>query len=167
MRHRLIVLLIHSLLWSGLYAQEAPFSKKYDSVVYDKVQINGVTMSGTKKDILKKIGKPQKITKYRNDSNDDHWFEYHYDRTILEVLEDGSFYGFKLRTRAFTWRYGTEEVQVGDALSGTCNYFPASCKTMKAEKAGMLRVRCQGTDAFIHFWVKNNVITSIEVWEDL
>ena len=166
MRHFLIIILC-SFVGSGLHAQEVPFFKKYDSVNYDKVQINGVPMTSTKKDILKKIGRPQKITKYRNDSNDDHWFEYRYDLTILEVSDDGSFYGFRLKTKAFTWRYGADSVKVGDALSGICNYFPASCRTMKAEKAEMLRVRCQGTDAFIHFWVKNNVVTSIEVWQDL
>jgi hypothetical protein len=167
MRHRLIILLIHSLLWSGLYAQEVPFFKKYDSVNYQKVQINGVPISGTKKDILRKIGKPQKITKYRNDSNDDHWFEYHYDRTILEVLDDGSFYGFKLRTRAFEWRYGADSVKVGDPVSVLCKYFPASCRTMKAEKAELVRVRCQATDAFIHFFTKNGIVTSIETFQEI
>jgi hypothetical protein len=162
-----LIFTIFSIVGSGLYAQEVPFFKKYDSVNYEKVQINGVPMSGTKKDILKRIGKPQKITKYRNDSNDDHWFEYHYDHTILEVSDDGSFYGFKLMARAFTWRYGSDSVKVGDPLSMLCNYFPASCRTMKREKGEIVRVRCQGTDAFIHFWVKNNVVTGIETWQDL
>ena len=155
------------LVGGGLFAQDVPFSQKYDSVVYEKVQINGVATTGTKRDIVKKIGKPQKITKYRSDANDDHWLEYHYDRTILQVSDDGSFYGFILKSRGFTWRYGADSVKVGDPLSLLCKYFSASCRTMKREKAEMLRVRCQATDGFIHFWVKNNVVTSIETWQDL
>ena len=166
MRNILIIILC-LLVGSGLYAQEVPFDQKYDSVVYEKVQINGVPMSGNRKDILKKIGKPQKITKFVSDATTDHWFEYHYGATTLHVFDDGRFWGFELRTRAFTWRYGTDSVKVGDPLSLLCNYFPASCRTMKREKGEMVRVRCQGTDGFIHFWVKHNVVTSIETWQDL
>lgn len=166
MRSFLIIILC-SVVGSGLSAQGVPFSRKYDSVVYEKIQINGVPMTGTKKDIVKKVGAPQKITKYRSGANGDHWLEYHYDRTILQVGDDGAFYGFKLRTGAFSWRYGPDSVKVGDPLSVLCNYFPASCRTMKAEKSEMVRVRCQGTDGYIHFWVKNNVITSIETWQEL
>jgi len=150
-----------------LYSQEIPFSQRYDSVIFPKVQINGVPMTGTKKDIIKKIGKPQKITRYVSDANDDHWYEYHYGRTILEVSYEGKFYGFKLRTSAFTWRCGAMTVKVGDPLSVVCKYFPASCKTMKADNGDMVRLRLQGTDAYIHFTIKNNVVTGIETWEEL
>ena len=107
------------------------------------------------------------ITKFVSDATTDHWFEYHYGLTILHVFDDGRFWGFELRTRAFTWRYGADSVKVGDPLSLLCKYFPASCRTMKREKGETVRVRCQATDGFIHFWVKNNVITSIETWQEL
>ena len=68
----LLILLLFSLSQKELYSQRIPFSEEYDSVIYKKVQINGVFMSGTKKDILKQIGKPQKITRYVSDANDDH-----------------------------------------------------------------------------------------------
>jgi len=167
MRVQVIVLLMNFLSLSEVYAQGAPFSQKYDSVIYDKVQINGVLTTGTKKDIIKKIGRPQKITKYRSDANNDHWSEYRYGRTILQVSDDGSFYGFELNTRAFIWRYGTDSIRVGDLVSQLCKYFPASCRTMKAEKSDVLRVRCQATDGYIHFRAKNNIITSIVTWQDL
>lgn len=162
-----LIIVLCSVVAPVVHAQEVPFFKKYDSVVYEKVQINGVPMLANKKDVVKKIGKPQKITKYRNDSNDDHWFEYRYGTTILQVLDDGDFYGYKLKTPVFTWRYGVDSVKVGDAVTGICKYFPASCRTLKAGKGELLRVRVQGTDKFIQFWVKNNVVTSIETWEDL
>jgi len=164
--HLFTLLLVYSIPSQG-HSQEIPFSQQYDSVIYEKVQINGVFMSGTKKDILKQIGKPQKITRYVSDANDDHWFEYHYDRTTLHVSFDGKFYGFRLRTRAFTWQYGAITVKVGDPLSVLRQYFPASCRTMKAEKSEMLRVRLQATDGYIHFHTMNNIITSIETWQDL
>jgi len=66
-------------------AQSASYDEEYDGVIYNNIQINGVSMTGYKKDILSKIGKPQRITKMVSDANDDHWFEYHYDRTILRV----------------------------------------------------------------------------------
>ena len=163
----LLIIIAASLLGSKLHAQETPYAEKYDSVIYKKIQINGVPMSGTKKDILKTIGKPQKITRFVSDATSDHWFEYHYGGTILQVSDDGSFYGFNLQTSAFTWRYGADAVKVGDPLSLLCKYFPASCRTMKAEKGEMVRVRCQATDGFIHFHIKNNVVTSIETWQDI
>jgi len=149
------------------HAQAVPYDEEYDSVIYKKIEINGVPMSGNKKDILSKIGKPQKITKMVSDATTDHWFEYHYGRTILRVFDDGRFWGFELRTRAFTWRYGADTVRVGDPLSLLCKYFPASCRTMKAGKGEMLRVRCQGTDAFIHFFTKNDIITEIETYQEI
>jgi hypothetical protein len=162
-----LILLLFTLSQKALYSQEIPFNQRYDSVIFQKVQINGVIISGTKRDILNKIGKPQTITRYVSDANDDHWFEYHYDRTILEVLDDGSFYGFKLRTSAFTWQCGAVTLKVGDPLSVLCQSFPASCRTMKAGKSDVLRLRLQGTDAYIHFLTKNNIITSIETWQEL
>lgn len=149
------------------FGQATAFSEQYDSVIYEKVQINGVPMSGDKKDILSKIGKPQKITKFVSDATTDHWFEYRYGRTILQVADDGRFWGFELKTTAFTWRYGADSVKVGDPLSLLCNHFPASCRTMKREKGEIVRVRCQGSDGFIHFWVKDNVVISIETWQDI
>jgi hypothetical protein len=44
-------------------------------------------------------------------------------------------YSCELGEQEFTWRYGRDSVKVGDALSLVCNYFPESCRTMKAEKA--------------------------------
>lgn len=164
---RYLLILLFTLCQQELYSQKIPFSEEYDSVIYKKVQINGVFMSGTKKDILKQIGNPQKITRYVSDANEDHWFEYHYDRTILHVSFDGKFYGFKLRSTAFTWQYGAITVKVGDPLSLLCKYFPASYRTLKADKSAMLRVRLQATDGFIHFFTENNFITSIETWQEL
>jgi len=166
MRYFLIIILC-LVAGSGLYAQGVAYEEEYDSVIYENIQINGVPVTGNKKDILNKIGKPQKITKFVSDATTDHWFEYHYGPTILQVFDDGRFWGFELRTGAFTWRYGADTLRVGDPLSLLCKYFPASCRTMKAGKGEMLRVRCQGTDGFIHFHTKNNFITSIETWQDL
>jgi hypothetical protein len=92
---------------ADLHAQEIPFARRYDSVIYDKVHINGVPTSG---------GKPQKITRHVSDATTHRWFEYHYGASILQVGDDGSFYGFDLRTRAFTWRYGANTVRVGDPV---------------------------------------------------
>ena len=166
MRNFLIVILF-SMVGSGLSAQRLPYAEEYDSVIYENIQINGVPTTGNKKDILYKIGKPQKITKMVSDANSDHWFGYHYGRTILHVFDDNRFGGFELRTRAFVWRYGADTVRVGDPLSLLCKYFPASCRTMKAGKGELLRVRCQATDGFIHFFTKDNIITSIETYEEL
>jgi hypothetical protein len=164
---RLFELMGSGSVGSEVSGQRVLYDEEYDSVINDKIQINGVFLSGTKQDILRQIGKPDKITKYVSDANDDQWYEYHYGRTILQVLFNGRFYGFELKTKAFTWRYGADTVRVGDPLSLLCKYFPASCRTMKAEKGEMLRVRCQGTDGFIHFVTENNIVTSIETWQDI
>jgi hypothetical protein len=146
---------------------DIPYEEEYDSVVYGNIQINGVPATGTKKDIVKRIGKPQKITRFVSDATTDRWWEYRYDSTILQVLDDGRFGGFELRTSAFTWRCGADSVKVGDPLSVLCNYFPASCRTMKHWKGETVRVRCQGSDGFIHFEIKNDVVASIETWQDI
>src|ERR1700737_1575081 len=107
------------------------YSQQYDSIIYVKVQINGVSLGSTKKVVISKIGKPQKITKYKNGSNDDHWFEYHYDHSILEILNDGSLYGFELKSSAFVLQYGECKVKVGDPVDALAKYFRGSFKAFK------------------------------------
>lgn len=150
-----------------LLRNEAYSQLRYDSIPYQKVQINGLYTTVTKKELIQAYGKPQKITRYVSDANDDRWWEYHYGRTIMEVLADGRLYGFELRTPAFVFQYGEYKVRVGDSLSSLRKYFPGSYKWLIIEKSDILRVRCKGSDGYIHFESKNGIITSIYTWEEL
>jgi hypothetical protein len=117
-----------------LLRNEAYSQLRYDSIPYQKVQINGLYTTVTKKELIQAFGKPQKITKYVGDANDDRWWD---------------------------------KVRVGDSLSSLRRYFPGSYKGLKIEKSDILRVRCKGSDGYIHFELKNGIITSTHTWEEL
>jgi len=143
------------------------FSQNYDSVEFKKVQINGIFLGSAKKLILDTMGKPQKITKYDNESNEDSWSEYHYGANIIDILPKGTFRGFNIKTKSLILSYGNLKVKVGDPLDALAKTFPRSFATMKKENSKLFRLRFNRSDNYLIFHTEGGVVRSFETWQEL
>ena len=123
------IFLLVSFIFLGL---QLP-AQEENTVLYKEVRIDGVPLGTSKGKIIQKFGKPQKITNYENESNDDQWKEFHYGRSLLQV-EDNYLRSFKLGDSVFQFSYKKLKLRVGDPVSKLKASFPISFRTYKKER---------------------------------
>jgi hypothetical protein len=155
-----------TLLISFLWVQAFCFGQTYNQIVFDQVKINNVRLGSNKNDLLQKIGKPNKITKYVSDANDDSWYQYYYKNAILEVSLKKDFIGFEIRSRDFILTCTGSKIKIGDSVSVLKKPFPESYKMYLKEK-GKFRLKFKDSDSFLIIEIKNGIINKIRTWDEL
>jgi hypothetical protein len=159
--HKFGLLLAFFAILTGARAQE-------DNIVVDKkLLVNGVPLGAGKTAVVKAMGKPQRITKFESDDNEDRWLEYHYGRNILQVLYDGKLYGFNLKSAGVTIKYEDCVVKVGDPLTVLEKCFPVSYRDYVKTGDKIFRIIFNGTDAWLLMHVDKGKVVGIETWADL
>jgi hypothetical protein len=140
------------------------YSQQYDDVDAEKVFINQMPIGTKKSIVIKKLGKPVRITKA--ESMTFYWFDYHYKNSEIQIDVEGDLFGFNILDSSFVLTCNTTNIKIGDSISVLGKVFQRSYKTYKTEKSRYFRVRFKDADAYILFSIQNNRIARFESWED-
>jgi hypothetical protein len=166
---KIFTCLLACFLLSGvkLYCQQ------YDSLDMDKISINQLPLDIPKSEIIKKLGKPSKITFQSGGGSEvAPRFQYHYKKSIIEVSPKGYLVGFDILDTSFVLSYKSTTIKIGDSVSTLRKPFPRSYKMYqiynKKEGYEYFRLPYKGGDIdYIIIGIKNNKIYTFRTWEDL
>ena len=149
-----------------IFSTTSLFGQNYNEIIFENTFINNVPLGASKIDVIRCFGKPQKIVKDKDVSEDGRWSNYFYKNSIIMISAENTFRGFTIIDSSFIISYNEIDIKIGDDLSKLQKYFPQSYN-MQVLHGGNFQLSFKNKDSFIVLILKNCIITEMQTWENI
>ena len=149
-----------------LFLNSNIFSQNYNQIFFEKTFVNKVPLGANKTDVILNFGRPQKIRKDKDISEDGKWSNYYYKNSIVMISLENNFRGFTILDTSFIVTYNNITLKIGDKLSKLQKYFPDSYMMFR-KFGGDFQVSFKDKNSFLVFILNNGFISEIHTWEDI
>ena len=149
-----------------LFFKTSLFGQDYNQIIFEKTFVNRVPLGANKTEVIRNFGRPQKIRKDKDISEDGRWSNYYYKNSIVMISLENTFRGFTILDTSFTLKYNKITLKIGDKLNMLQKYFPDSYMMFR-KLGGDFQVSFKDRSSFLVFILKNGAISEIHTWEDI